>query len=343
MRPLLLTLLLLASLPTFPQTADSSQPEGTINGSVLDEHGQRFKGVTVCTYMIGAPSGSKEARGDCPVTTDEAGQFRIDHMAMGTFGVEAIKPEDGYIAFAGTSVKKMVTLTPSQSAATVTLKLGPKPGVLLPTAKDKFTGKLVTDFEVGWGFLYPDQPNSSSSLGQTISSGQTISKGGTRAIVPPEKYLVLTIFARGYKKWFYHDPSNPSLPAFIRFQPGEEKELLVELEPQAKDQTDLGAKPGVLLPSVKDKFTGKPVTDFEVRWMFLDPDQPNSSASGEQGGTRAIVPPEKYLVLTIFARGYKKWFYHDPSNPSLPAFIRFQPGEEKELLVELEPQASAAR
>jgi hypothetical protein len=97
MRPILLTLLLLASLPTFPQTADSSQPEGTISGTVLDEHGDPFKGVTVCTYMIGAPSGSKEARGDCPVTTDQAGQFRIDHMAMGTFGVEAIKPEDGAV------------------------------------------------------------------------------------------------------------------------------------------------------------------------------------------------------------------------------------------------------
>ena len=106
MRPILLTLSLLASLPTFPQTADSSQPEGIISGTVLDEHGDPFKGVTVCTYMIGAPSGSKEARGDCPVTTDQAGQFRIDHMAMGTFGVEAIKPEDGYIAFAGTSAKK---------------------------------------------------------------------------------------------------------------------------------------------------------------------------------------------------------------------------------------------
>ena len=210
-----------------PQSADSSQPEGTITGTVLDEHGQPFKGVTVCTYMIGAPAGSKEARGDCPATTDEAGQFRIDHVAMGTFGVEAIKPEEGYIAFAGTSVKKMVTLTTSQSSATVALKLGPKPGVLLPSVKDKFTGKPLTDFEIRWMFPGPDQPNSSSS------GGQTISQGVRRAIVPPEKYLVLTIFARGYKKWFYHDPSDPSRPEFIRLQPGEEKELLVELEPQA--------------------------------------------------------------------------------------------------------------
>jgi|tagenome__1003787_1003787.scaffolds.fasta_scaffold20877059_2 hypothetical protein len=225
MRLMLLTLFLLASLPTFPQAADSSQPEGTISGTVLDEHGQPFKGVRVCTYMIGAPSGSKEARGDCPATTDEVGEFRIDHVAMGTFGVEAIKPEDGYVAFAGTSVKKMVTLTLSQSSATVALKLGPKPGVLLPSVKDKLTGEPIISFQVSWEIS--DSPQGSHS------GGQTITQGIKRAIVPPEKYFLLTISASGYKKWIYHDPSDPSRPALIRFQPGEEKELLVELEPQA--------------------------------------------------------------------------------------------------------------
>jgi hypothetical protein len=225
MPPMLLTLLLLASLSTFPQTADSSQPEGTISVTVLDEHGDPFKGVTVCTYMIGAPSGSKEAHGDCPVTTDQAGQFRIDHMAMGTFGVEAIKPEDGYIAFAGTSVKKTVTLTPSQLLATVALKLGPKPGVLLlPSVKDKLTGKPIISFQVSWEISRPNV---------SLSGGETIGQGIKRTIVPPEQYFRLTISAPGYKTWIYHDPSDPSRPALIRFQPGEEKELLVELEPQA--------------------------------------------------------------------------------------------------------------
>lgn len=224
MRPMLLTVLLLASLPTFPQTADSAQPEGTISGTVLDEHGQPFKGVEVCTYMPSAPTGSKESRGDCSVTTDGAGQFRIDHVAMGTFGVEAIKPEDGYVAFAGTSVREMVTLTPSQSSATVLLKLGPKPGVLLPNVKDKVTGEPIPSFLVGWEI---------STRNGSYSGGQTIGQGIKRTIVPPEKNLLLTISATGYKKWIYQDPSDPSRPAFIRLQPGEEKELLVELEPQA--------------------------------------------------------------------------------------------------------------
>jgi hypothetical protein len=227
MRPTLLTLLLLASLPTFSQTSDSTRPEGTISGTVLDEHGQPFKGVSVCTYMTSAPSGSKEARGSCAVTSDEAGKFHVDHVAMGTFGVEAIKPDDGYIAFAGTSVSKVVTLTPSQSSATVVLKLGPKPGVLVLTVKDKLTGEPMMSFLESWAIVDSDSPNTS------YSGGQTVEPGTERALVPPEKYLLLTISADGYKKWVYHDPSDPSRPAFLHLRPSEEKKLLVELEPQA--------------------------------------------------------------------------------------------------------------
>jgi hypothetical protein len=226
---LALLLSLLASPPTFSQTADSSQSEGIISGTVLDERGQPFKGVQVCTYMLDAPSGSKESRGGCPATTDEAGKFQIDHVAMGTFGVEAIKLEDGYVAFAGTSVKTVVTLTPNQSSATVVLKLGPKPGVLILSVKDKSTGKTVMVFQVSWAISNPDEPNS------TYSGGQTISQLNERAIVPPEKDLFLIISARGYGKWVYHAPSDPSRPATIRLQSGEEKELLVELEPQAPE------------------------------------------------------------------------------------------------------------
>ena|SRR5215472_7869759 len=72
---------------------------------LLDENGQPFKGVQVCTWMRDAPAGSRESRGECAAAaapTDGVGQFRIDHVAMGEIVVEAIKPEDGYVAFAGT-------------------------------------------------------------------------------------------------------------------------------------------------------------------------------------------------------------------------------------------------
>lgn len=85
MRPKLLVLLLFAALPTLAQTSPSSQPQGTISGTVMDEHMEPFEGVTVCTYMPDAPSGSKESRGGCPAITDGAGHFRIDHLARVIF------------------------------------------------------------------------------------------------------------------------------------------------------------------------------------------------------------------------------------------------------------------
>ena len=227
MRPMWLTLLLLVSLPAFPQTANSSEANGTISGTVLDEHGQPFKNVQVCTYSRNAPSGSRESRGDCSARTDDAGQFRIDHVAMGEISVEAIKPEDGYVAFAGTSVVETVTLTADQPSATVFLRLGPKAAVLLAHVKDKFTGTAIPVFNISWEIF-----DSNESTG-SYSGGQRIMPGDRRAIVPPEKYLVLIISAKGYKKWLYHDPADPSRPAFLRLQSGEEKELFVELEPQA--------------------------------------------------------------------------------------------------------------
>ena len=308
MRPMLLTLLLLASLPTFRQTADSSQPEGTISGTVLNEHGQPFRGVAVCTYMPGAPSGSKEVRGDCPVTTDEAGQFRIDHMAMGTFGVEAIKPEDGYVAFAGTSVKEMVTLTPSQSSATVVLKLGPKPGVLLPNVKDKLTGEPIMSFQVSWEI---SEREISESPNRSYSGGQTIEQGIKRAIVPPEKFLLLTISARGYKKWIYHDPSDPSRPAFIRLQPGEEKELLVELEPQAPAAP---SPQGRIIGSVVND-SNEPVGNAVLCTSVVNANSAHTSCGSQTADTQGhfdiIVPLE---TNRVFAENPQAG-YQRPNNP----------------------------
>jgi hypothetical protein len=223
---LLLTLLLTASLPAIAQTTSSLQPEGTISGTVLNEHEQPFKGVRVCTYMPYAPSGSVESRGGCPATTDEAGQFRIEHVVMGSFGVEAIKPEDGYTAFAGTSAKEMVTLTPNKPSATVVLKLGPKPGLVLPEVTDKLTGKPVLAFRIGWAIYDPER------LHGSLSGGQEMGHGDKHALVPPEKLLVLTVVAPGYKEWTYRDASDASRPALVRLHPSEVKELFVELEPE---------------------------------------------------------------------------------------------------------------
>jgi hypothetical protein len=200
----------------------------------------------------------------------------------------------------------MVTLTPSQSSATVVLKLGPKPGVLLPSVKDKFTGKPVTDFDVSWE--HSDKPNSS------LSGGQTISQQDRRAIVPPEKYLVLTISARGYKKWIYHDPSDPSRPAFIRLQPGEEKELLVELEPQAPAAPSAPSPQGRIVGSVVND-SNEPVGNAMLCTSVVRTNSAHTSCGSQTADTQGhfdiTVPME---TNRVFAQNPQAG-YQQPNNP----------------------------
>jgi hypothetical protein len=145
---------------------------------------------------------------------------------MGTFALEAVKDED-YIAFPDANVYEVVTLTPNQRAASVVLKFGPKAGRLLPSVTDKVTGKPIVDCELDWRIFDPENPGSIMRGDQLIRQGERV------ALVPPRKYLIVTISAPGYKTWHYQDSSDPSRPAFIRLQGGEEKELVLELEPQA--------------------------------------------------------------------------------------------------------------
>jgi len=124
---------------------------------------------------------------------------------------------------------------------------------------------------------------------------------------------------------------------------GAETITLTPDQPVAEVVLRFGPKAGLLFPTVKDKFTGEPITDFQVHWVVFDANETNRSSSGTAGVSRwtksVVLPPEKDLIVTISKRGYKKWLYGDPADPSRPAFLRLQSGEKRELTVDLEPQA----
>jgi Carboxypeptidase regulatory-like domain len=197
-----LTLLLLSALVAFPQATDSSGAEGVITGIVLDEQGQPIKEAQiVITLWRISGDGSIQGQGKDGGTTDEAGRFRVDHVPMGKISVEASKHEEGYPPhFGGPGGIETVTLTPGQPVAEVVLKLGPKAGMLLPTVKDKRTGKPINDFLVHWVVIDPNEPN------QMASGSAGVSRWTRSVTLPPEKDLIVTISKRGYKKWLYGDP-----------------------------------------------------------------------------------------------------------------------------------------
>jgi hypothetical protein len=98
----------------------------------------------------------------------------------------------------------------------------------------------------------------------------------------------------------------------------------------------LRLKPGgILLGSVTDAVSGKPVQQFQVHYIVLDR-QGAGSTFGEHGKFRLVVPVATDLVVIVIAQGHKGWVYTDSDDQSRPA-LRVAAGEQKELDIELQP------
>jgi hypothetical protein len=97
----------------------------------------------------------------------------------------------------------------------------------------------------------------------------------------------------------------------------------------------LRSRGAVLIGSITNKVTGKPVDTASIRYIALD--RKHSGSSNVVNGTlRSGVPANCDLIVIVTADGYKGWVYTDPSDPTYPA-LRVASGERKEVHIELEP------
>ena len=199
--------------------------EGRITGTVLDEQGRPVEGAQVCVsdYVGNATKSS------CHTMTDKKGQFQVQHVQLGQHGVSASKPDEGYNGLTNGPSTQIVSLTPEDPLAKVTLKLGPKDGILAPTASDKFTGKPILTFRVRW--TIQDENSSQTATASLSPSNKRIS-------VPAEKEICPSFSAKGYQTLMPRDASEPEKPFCVRLQSGEVKSLSVELVPEAKSKAD---------------------------------------------------------------------------------------------------------
>jgi hypothetical protein len=196
-----------------------SQANGRLTGTVLDEFGQPVDGARVSTvvYSPGRSDAKDRAR------TDRTGQFQVDDMPMGTFGVTAQKIEEGYDGLADGTATPMVTITPEEPLASVIIKLGPKSGFLNPSVRDQATGKLIQKFTIGWFYSVPHGHVSGTDTFNHISDKLTCHP--PRVNIPPTKEVSIIVTADGYKKWV----GGP-----LKMQSGEERALSVDMQPEAK-------------------------------------------------------------------------------------------------------------
>ena len=221
----LASLILLAAITVAAQTPQplSGQPplDGTITGTVTNDDGEPISEASLCTEVTYEHGSGTSCGGN---QTDAHGQFSI-RVPLGKIGVYAQKQEGGYwpVTDASPSHTKGIhrlTLTSDAPTAKVTLKIGPKPGELKLSVKDKSTGKPVETYHARWIGIDDAMMN---AFGGPASADLAI---------PPGVDVILTIHAEGYRRWFYLDPST-SQPT-LRLASGEVKELEVELEPEER-------------------------------------------------------------------------------------------------------------
>lgn len=97
---------------------------------------------------------------------------------------------------------------------------------------------------------------------------------------------------------------------------------------------------GILVASVTDALSGKPVRQFRVQYEEI-----NREGSGggyaHDGHFRTVVPPDSDLVVIVTAQGYKGWVYTDSDIQSRPV-LRVAAGQEKKLEIELQPLSPSA-
>lgn len=108
----------------------------------------------------------------------------------------------------------MVTLSTKAPTAHVALKIGPRPGELIVSVTDKTTGKAVGSFFVR---LIADTTGYSSGVG---NFARDTGSSSARVPVGAATEAIVEVSAKGYKNWFYSDPSNPSRPV-LRLESGE--------------------------------------------------------------------------------------------------------------------------
>jgi hypothetical protein len=195
--------------------------EGTITGTVVDEQGTPISGATIwCAIDEG-----QQMTGTAGGLSDKTGKFQVGHLPWNKYTVSATKRAEGYGGNEA-GAYQTVTLTSAQPSADVVVKLGPKEGILVPTVSDKVTGERLFDFTV-----HSTVEEFEGQTHNTSSGSWGVSRWTKQVLLPSNKDVMLHITKSGYRTWWYMDPSQPNGPGMLRLQPGEVKELNIELEP----------------------------------------------------------------------------------------------------------------
>ena len=116
-----------------------------------------------------------------------------------------------------------VTLTSQHFTASVTVRLGPKAGVLVGTLADALTNAPINACAE---FRRAKEPNN-----RVVGTG--LVNGKYRVLIPPNTDVFIKVWYQGHKSWYYPGTIDKTQSQPLNLKPGEEKELDIRLEPDS--------------------------------------------------------------------------------------------------------------
>jgi hypothetical protein len=203
--------------------------EGLIDGVVTYQDRRPAKDATVYAQPLGRGMGAMIPHAN----TDESGHFviHIPRSWFGKFAVAAKKEDEDYPdmskQFYSDGKIETVTLTSRHPNRTVTLRLGPKVGVLLGTVAD-----AVSDAPLSPCVEFRRVAEPSNFLS---ASGWV--KPRYKLLIPPDAEITVKISLDGYKTWYYPGTVDQTAAKSVRLAPGEKKTVDIRLEPDAEAKT----------------------------------------------------------------------------------------------------------
>jgi hypothetical protein len=213
-----------------PSANDVADREGSfIDGVVTYQNLTPVKGATVSAEPLGRAMGAITPHAE----TDQSGYFvmHISRSWFGKFAVAAMKEDEDYPdmvkQFYSDGKFVTVTLTPRHPHATVTLRLGPRAGVLVGTVADAVSQVPLSPCVE---FRRAAEPGN-------FMSASGLVKPRYKLLIPPDAEILMKISLDGYKTWYYPGTVDKTAAKSVRLAPGENKSVDIRLEPDAKLKT----------------------------------------------------------------------------------------------------------
>ena len=98
----------------------------------------------------------------------------------------------------------------------------------------------------------------------------------------------------------------------------------------------LHGKEAVIVATITDKNTGKPLHNANLQYTGIDCEAGGAVLRDVEGRYFLVIPTNCSVVVIAWIKGYRGWAYTNSADPSA-SFVRLQAGERKVFDIQLEP------